>query len=58
MTANIDVLVENKIGLSGPTDPYFSRHVTVTTPFFFFFFLPDFHSVNNSEFPRHLTSKH
>ena len=57
MTANIDVLVEKKIRLSGSTDPFFSRHVTVTTPMFFFFW-PDFHSVNNSEFPRHLTSKH
>ena len=55
MTANIDVLVEKKIALSGHTDPFFfqtcySNHTNC--------FEPDFYSVNNSEFPRQLTSKH
>ena len=45
MTANIDVLVEKKSDY-----PALPAHVTVTTPIFFFFW-PDFHSVNNSEFP-------
>ena len=55
MTANIDVLVEKKNQIIRTYRPIFfqtcySNHTN--------FFWPDFHSVNNSEFPRHLTSKH